>query len=254
MPVFNAGKFFKPALLSIINQTYSNWELIIVDDGCTDGCLDDVPELKDARIKILSDGLNKGLAPRLNEIIDIAKGDYLARMDSDDISHPQRFELQLKHLQSYPHLDLVATRAFIIDKKNNVTGELPFKNTHDEICSKPWLGFYMPHPSWMGKIEWFKKNRYAVPAPYFCEDQELLLRSYLISQFFTLNQYLLSYRTNNAINSKKLYKTRIAFLKVQYQFFVKNHTYGYLVLSLATFAARLAKDSTLKIFHLLKGS
>ena len=129
MPVFNAGEFFKPALLSIINQTYSNWELIIVDDGCTDGCLDDVPELKDARIKILSDGLNKGLAPRLNEIIDIAKGDYLARMDSDDISHPQRFELQLKHLQSYPHLDLVATRAFIIDKNGLVQ--------YAEICATP---------------------------------------------------------------------------------------------------------------------
>lgn len=252
MPVFNAGKFLKPALLSIINQTYTNWELIIVDDGSTDGCFDDLPELNDVRIKVLSDKKNKGIAFRLNEIIDMAKGDYLARMDSDDISHPQRFELQLKHLQSFSYIDLVATRAFTIDKDSKITGELPFKETHNEICARPWLGFYMPHPSWMGKMDWFKKHRYAEPAFYLCEDQELLLRSFSTSKFSTLNQHLLSYRVDNSIN-KKLFKTRVAFFKAQFQYFINNHNYYFLMLACAVLLGRLVKDSTRNVNSFYKG-
>lgn len=252
MPVFNAGKFLKPALLSIINQTYTNWQLIIVDDGSTDGCLDELPELNDARIKVIRDGQNKGIAPRLNEIIDLAHGEYLARMDSDDISHPQRFELQLKHLQSHGYLDLVATRAFIIDNESKITGELPFKESHDEICARPWLGFYMPHPSWMGKMNWFKKHRYAEPVSHLCEDQELLLRSFSTSKFSTINQYLLNYRVNNIVNIKKLFKTRVAFFKVQLQYFINNRNYFFLMLAVLVLLGRLVKDSMRKINILCK--
>ena len=254
MPVFNAGEFLRPALVSIINQTYTNWELVIIDDGSTDGCFGNLPELNDSRIKVLRDGKNKGIAIRLNEIIDIAEGEYFARMDSDDVSHPQRFELQLKHLQSYAHLDLVAARVFTIDKKSKITGELPFRESHDEICARPWIGFYMPHPSWMGTIDWFKKNRYTEPAFYLCEDQELLLRSFSTSKFSTLNQHLLSYRINNTVKIKKLFKTRVAFFDAQLQYFTSKRNYFFLMLAFLVLLGRVVKDSMRKVISLFNGS
>ena len=86
MPIFNAGKHLRLAVLSIIHQTFSSWELLIFDDGSTDNALESLSDLKDPRIRIFSDGLNKGLAVRLNEAIDMARGHYFARMDQDDVS------------------------------------------------------------------------------------------------------------------------------------------------------------------------
>lgn len=242
MPVFNAGVFLKPALNSIINQTYTNWELIIIDDGSSDGCLDNLPELDDSRIKVYRDGKNKGIAPRLNEIIDLAKGEFIARMDSDDISHPQRFELQLGKLQCQPELDLVSARAVTINKQNIITGELPFRETHDEICAKPWLGFYMPHPTWMGRLVWFKKYRYKVPQSYYSEDCELLLRSYESSKFACLPEILFEYRMKNKINWKSQLKARSAVLKLQTSHFYNQGHYLYMVLSSVAFILRITLD------------
>lgn len=254
MPVFNAGKFLKPALLSIINQTYTNWELILIDDGSTDDCLKDLPELFDSRIKLIRDGENKGITIRLNEAIDLANGEFFARMDSDDISHPQRFELQLNKLQDQPELDLLSTRAVIINKQNMIIGNFPFKETHEEICARPWLGFYMAHPSWMGKLDWFKKNRYKEPSLYFCEDQELLLRSFSTSRFSTLNQVLLKYRVSDTLNIKKLFKTRISFFKAQYNFFKYNNNYLFIALAIMVLIFRIIKDNMRKINSLIKRS
>ena len=74
MPVFNGGEFLRPAVLSIVKQTFSDWELLIIDDGSTDGSLETIQDIQDARIRVIKDGLNKGLAARLNEAIDLARG------------------------------------------------------------------------------------------------------------------------------------------------------------------------------------
>ena len=92
MPIYNAGEYLPDAVNSIIAQTYTNWELFIIDDGSTDNAINSVESINDARIKILNDGLNKGLAARLNQAIDLAKGQYFARMDQDDISMPERHQ------------------------------------------------------------------------------------------------------------------------------------------------------------------
>ncbi|MGZ5500902.1 MAG: glycosyltransferase family 2 protein, partial [Nitrososphaeraceae archaeon] len=147
MPVYNAGSYFKPALVSIINQTYTNWELIIADDGCTDGCLEILTAINDPRIIVIRDSMNLGISKRLNQMIGMARGQYFARMDSDDIAHTDRLREQLCMLLENPQLDLIASRANIINN-NVVVGELPFKLTHNEICAKPWFGFYMAHPTW----------------------------------------------------------------------------------------------------------
>jgi glycosyltransferase involved in cell wall biosynthesis len=83
MPVFNAGRFLRPAVLSIIRQTLTDWELLIIDDGSTDGAVDSIADIDEPRIIIVRDGENKGLAARLNEAADRARGKYFARMDQD---------------------------------------------------------------------------------------------------------------------------------------------------------------------------
>jgi glycosyltransferase involved in cell wall biosynthesis len=252
MPVYNAGSFLRPALLSIVNQSYSDWELILLDDGSTDGCFDGVMDvLTDRRIRLVRDGFNRGIAVRLNQIIDMATGCYLARMDADDISYPQRFEEQLFMFESDNTLDLVAARAQKINAKGEVLGELPFRLSHDEICSKPFKGFYLAHPTWMGKIEWFKKYRYAVPAPYLCEDQDLLLRAYTESKFGAVDKILFGYRVRSEVDFSKLFKTRLAFFRCQFNCFLRSKSYMCLTKAGFVFCARVVKDLQSKLCNLI---
>src|SRR3990167_2794091 len=104
MPVYNAGEFLVDAIESIRNQTYTNWELIAVNDGSTDRSLSILKRYarRDKRIKIINLSPNKGLATALNAGLTRAKGFYFARMDADDISMPKRFEKQVEYIDSHP--------------------------------------------------------------------------------------------------------------------------------------------------------
>jgi glycosyltransferase involved in cell wall biosynthesis len=242
MPVYNAGKYLRLAVLSIVRQTFTNWELLIIDDASTDGALQDIADIDDARIRIFQDGGNCGLAARLNEAADMARGRYFARMDGDDASYPERFARQIAALQNDPELDLVATRAITIDENDQAIGLFPFAISHEEICAQPWRGFYFPHPTWMGKIEWFRKHRYTVPGPYFCEDQELLLRSYRDSKFSTIDEVLFAYRVRGKVDQQKLAKTRRTVLNVQLRHFASSNLWLFMLLATATFVAKMSSD------------
>jgi len=172
----------------------------------------------------------------------LARGRYLARMDQDDVSYPERFALQIETLQKNPKINLVAVRAITIDESNAVTGLFPYALSHDKICARPWRGFYFPHPTWMGKIEWFRKHRYSLPGPYFCEDQELLLRTYGESQFGTLDRILFAYRINSKANWRKLTLTRRAACAVQLRHFASLNLWHFALLAAATFIAKMWSD------------
>jgi len=251
MPVYNAGKYLRLAVISIVKQTFTDWELLIIDDGSTDDALQSIADINDSRIQILRDGKNKGLAARLNECIDLARGRYFARMDQDDVSYPMRFACQIKALQNDENLDMVATQAITISSDNQYTGHLPSTSSQQEISAKPWRGFYLPHPTWMGKIEWFRKYRYAEPAPYFCEDQELLLRSYAKSRFNMIGEPLFAYRVRDAINWRKQIKTRLTVLQVQWRFFLNNRQIVYVFLALIVFFGRITADILKTVFWYL---
>jgi glycosyltransferase involved in cell wall biosynthesis len=247
MPVYNAGKYLRLAVLSIVKQTFISWELLIVDDGSTDDALKSIADIDDSRIRILRDGKNKGLAARLNECIDMARGQYLARMDQDDVSYPERFAHQIEALQKKLSLDLVATRVITMDENERLTGVFPYAITHKEICARPWMGFYFVHPTWMGKTAWFRKHRYTSPGPYFCEDQDLLLRSYSNSSFATLDEILFAYRIKSAVNWPKLAKTRRTVLLRQLRQFYRINRWHFVLLSVAVFVARMGIDLLKKL-------
>ena len=241
MPIYNAGQQLRLAVLSVLRQTFRDWELLIIDDGSTDNAVQTITDIDDARIRIIRDGTNKGLAARLNEAIDLARGTYFARMDQDDVAYPGRFAAQVAMLDSRPELDLFAVRAISISDENACLGERPGPSTHEQICAQPWKGFYFPHPTWLGRTEWFRTHRYAQPGPFFCEDQELLLRSYEHSRFATVDEILFGYRVRHKIDGKKQLKTHWTLFQIQWRHFNGAGHYRFASLSLLTLTARLAR-------------
>src|ERR1700761_204383 len=116
MPVFNAQRYVAAAVNSILDQTLGDFELIIVDDGSTDQSTAILRRLagRDGRIRLISRP-NTGYVVALNEALDAARGEFLARMDADDVSLPQRFEKQVQFLQENPDFVLVGTHVTTMD-------------------------------------------------------------------------------------------------------------------------------------------
>ena len=110
MPVHNAQSTLAPAVSSILNQTERDLELIIVDDGSTDGTSKILSNIKDRRVKVVAQATNGGIANALNRAIDLSCGKYLARMDADDESLPERLERQLVVMESQEHIAVLGTQ------------------------------------------------------------------------------------------------------------------------------------------------
>jgi len=109
LPVYNGELYIRSAIESILSQSLGNYELIIIDDGSTDNSIKFIRSYSDDRIKIISHKKNFGLIATLNHGLAIAKGDYIGRMDQDDLSDPKRLEKQLKFLQSSNEIAVVGS-------------------------------------------------------------------------------------------------------------------------------------------------
>jgi len=242
LAVLNGGHDVLPAIQSLLDQSFANWELIVLDDGSTDGTPEALRRLTDPRIRIVVDGLNRGLSARLNQAICLARGRYFARMDHDDVAHPDRLARQVAFLDVNQDVDILATRCLAMSENETIVGEVPFAETHAEICRRPWLGFYMAHPTWMGRTDWFRRHLYADPGPYCCEDQELLLRAHTTSRFHALPQHLMAYRVRDRVSLGRLFRTRLALVRVQAAYFFADRQRVSVLLALAAFALRSALD------------
>ena len=123
MGAYNAASYIEEAVLSILNQSYRNLELIVVNDGSTDNTLSILKSIKDDRLIILENDKNYGLVFSANKGIETAKGLFIARMDSDDISLPERISTQVNYLIDHPEFCGVATRIKLIDAYGNQIGD-----------------------------------------------------------------------------------------------------------------------------------
>ena len=189
IPIYNAEPYLEAAIKSVLVQSYRNWELILVDDGSKDNSFKIAKqyEQQDKRIRVISDGLNRKLPARLNQIIREAKGKYIARMDADDIMHPQRLQRQFEILENHPNIDVLGTNAYVIDENNLVFG-IRYKN-HVGLSKVE----HFIHPTIMGKKQWFLDNPYDEKAIRI-EDAELWYRTKSFSNFMITNEPLLFYR------------------------------------------------------------
>lgn len=242
LPVLNGGHLLSMAVGSIVRQSFSDWELLIIDDGSDDGCTGFLQDLQDDRIILIKDGRNVGLAARLNQGVHLARGKYIARMDHDDVCHRDRLRKQICFLECHPAIDLLATASVVIDSLGRLHGLLPFHREHHQLCASPWKAIYMAHPTWMGRRTWFLQHPYADPAPYRCEDQELLLRAHEHSTYACLADALLAYRVNGDDGRLKRIKTSMALIRMRCGYFWQKRKFFAFVRSASWGIARLVRD------------
>lgn len=207
MPFLNAGAGFRAALQSIQWQTYANWELLLCDDGSSDGSYELAASLDDPRMQVWSDGRRKGLAARLNECLDRTQGELIARMDADDISFPHRLARQVEFLLEHPEVDVAGCSMLIFGEDGAPLGKRTAPVEHEQIVRNPAMGFGLAHPTWMARTAWYGRHRYD-PLALRYEDAELLYRAYPGSRFANLPEALYGYREMRHGFAKRL-RTRV---------------------------------------------
>lgn len=212
IPFYNAEKYLQEAIVSVINQTYKNWNLILIDDGSTDRSLEIARRFANENISIISDGENKGLVCRLNQIVELANGSYYARMDADDIMHFKRIEKQIVFLQNNPLIDVIGSSYYAIDQNSNIVGFRKGNSQPQNVTDILKNGCFA-HPSVMGKTEWFKNNKYDQDWERM-EDLELWLRTFSNSQFRNLDEPLLFYRVFGVPVLKKYIKSNLGIINL----------------------------------------
>jgi len=197
MPVYNAGRYLRPAVESILAQAFSDFELIVVDDGSKDDSLSVLREYeaKDDRVQIISRP-NTGIVGALNDGVAAAQGQFIARMDSDDISTPDRFEKQVAFLREHPECVLVGSQVLLIDPEGaSLSPKWDTEYTHDRIDEAHLKGRWpLVHPTVM-----IRREALTLVGGYrtkfqFLEDLDLFLRLAEVGKLASLKDALLRYR------------------------------------------------------------
>jgi len=206
IPTFNVENFVEEAIRSIMDQTYKNLEIIIVDDCSTDNTYSILLNLAsiDKRIKLFRNTVNKKIVETLNFAISKANGEYFARMDGDDISLPERIESQYKFLLENPEVDLVGLNVIMINEYGEVIQEEKYLENHEDIVRASKYVSPILH-IWLAKKNVYNKLiKYRVPT---VEDYDFILRS--IDNGFKLanvqsSLYLQRIREGNTITASGL--------------------------------------------------
>lgn len=215
----NSEEYLEKSILSVINQTYSNWELLLIDDGSTDSSLKIAKSfLDDSRVSVISDGLNKGLHFRLNELIQMAKGKYFCRMDADDIMMVNRIDTQVQYLLLNENVDVIGSHAYSIDNNDRIYGYRGGSNNSIKSYKEVLFSSMFIHPTVMGKLSWFLDNLYRDYNRM--EDYELWLRTYNSSVFRIQCIPLLFYREFGIPNFSKYFQTKKS--QIKYILFKKD--------------------------------
>jgi glycosyltransferase involved in cell wall biosynthesis len=209
MSVRNGAATVGAAVRSVLQQTLADFELIVIDNGSSDQSGAIVAGFSDPRVHLVREVNTTVFAARLNQAVSLARGEYIARMDADDICFPERLSGQVARLRQDPQLDLIGCGALVFTSGGELIGEMTAGLDHRQIVARPFAGFPLPHPTWCGRAGWFRKNPYNAKLRY-AEDQDLLLRSFRHSRFGGLGEILLGYRQDQ-LALKKLIPGRATF-------------------------------------------
>jgi len=184
----------------VLNQSHQDWELIVVADGSSAKTVDYLRSFRDPRIRVIVHESSRGLAARLNEIARVARGEYLARMDADDIMMPERISHQLATLAA-SGADLVAGRSVIIDEDNAVRAESvlapPTVDLASMFTSTPFI-----HPTVLARTSWFREHPYDETL-LRCQDKALWITSAADTRYFRDAEPVLFYRVAGDLNPAK---------------------------------------------------
>ena len=218
LPVYNAEKYLNDSIKSIINQTYKNFELIIIEDGSTDKSLEIINKFKDNRIKIISHKSNTGLIYSLNEGIKISNGELIARMDADDISLETRFEKQVDFLNLNKDIGICSTWYRVISNSKMVKRE---ETNPLKVKCKLLFGCPIAHPAVMMKKEILSNEKIVYSHEFLhAEDYELWIRLSHITHISNYPEVLLLYRFSpEQVSQKHKDIQRNSIMKAQQKLF-----------------------------------
>lgn len=222
MGVYNSEGTLKESFDSLINQTFQDFEIIVCNDGSKDRTLEILQSYKEVlqdRLTIIVNTTNKGLAYSLNKCLEEAKGEYIARMDGDDIAVRNRFEHQVKYLDDYPKIDMIGCNVLLFDEKGiwgtRTSNKYPKKR--DFLKTSQFI-----HPTIIiRKKVLVNLNGYnAEKTTLRAEDYDLFMKFYAEGfRGMNLQQTLLMYREDSATFKRRSYFNRLDEMKIRYRGF-----------------------------------
>lgn len=225
MPVYNAEKYLSKTLESIKSQTYKNWELFAIDDWSTDKSYSILLDFakKNKRVKVYRNGKHRGVAGAANLALSMIKSDYVARMDADDLMHPERIEKQLKFLKNNADVVVVGSQCILIDKNGQKIGEKKFPVQNADICKMIFRSIPIQQPSMMINRSLLPKDFVAYDkSKNTAEEVELLFKLFKYGKAANLSDFLHFYRLHDENTSlkdpkKTFYLTFLTRLKYAYK-------------------------------------
>jgi glycosyltransferase involved in cell wall biosynthesis len=219
MPVYNSERFLADAINSILNQTFTDFEFLIIDDCSSDNSVNIIKSFSDNRIRFYQNETNLGISKTLNKGIDLAATEWIARMDSDDISYPERLQKQYDFILANPEGALYSCWVRVIDQEKQFIRQDNFKNNYyyynlTFIC---WIY----HPTIVfNKMAVQEVGMYSVP---YAEDFELFWQISRKYKIYNLSEVLLDYR----ITAQSLHQVlkKEEYEKAQKQQLIRNFRY-----------------------------
>ncbi len=222
MGIYNCADVMSSSIDSIINQTFTDWELIMCDDGSADDTYEVALKYveKDPRIKVIKNDKNMRLAYSLNQCLKIAQGEYIARMDADDISLPHRFERQVAYLDEHPEMAVVASRVIVFDETGDkfvrsIAGDYPMRQKVN--LSVPFI-----HPTiMMRKSAYNQVGGYTVSTDTMrAEDLDLWYKFRLAGlDGYNIQEPLLKYHESLNDMKKRSLKAAIGMVKINKKYY-----------------------------------
>lgn len=249
MSVYNGLPYLKEAVDSVLNQTYKNFEFIIVDDASKDKTWQYLKSLKDKRIKLIKNPKNLGLARSLNIALSKAKGEFIARMDADDICLLRRFEIQLNYMINNPKIDICGSWVKLIDEKGEIAGQV-HKPKNDEKIKKmnQWITGLI-HPTWFAKRKVYDKLNGYDPDFDMVEDFDFLNRARHFKMANINNELLLWRSAQNRRSKKDIQEMYLKSFRLRLKYFLEgNFGVFYFPLLIRSFITTYLFPVKLKIY------
>ncbi len=199
LPVHNGARYLESAARSILNQTHRDLELLVLDDGSTDGSGEMAQALGDPRVRVMRSDRNQGLPATLNRGLAAARGEIVARQDADDLSHPRRLELQVAFLQLNPDVGLVGTQAWVIDEHARCIGSVEHACEHESLVWELLFDNAFAHTSVAFRRDLVAKTHggYDTAWPYN-QDYDLWVRLARTTRLANLPERLVAWRSHPA--------------------------------------------------------
>jgi glycosyltransferase involved in cell wall biosynthesis len=195
LPVYNGEMYVREAIQSVLDQTFTDFLLFVIDDGSTDRTLEIVSSFTDARLQIIRFPAHRGLVSALNAGIRESRSEFIARMDADDICMPQRFERQVRFLETHPGVSICGT--WMREFGARVALSRP-PTDPEQVRAGTFFGWVMNHPTMMMRRPFLQQFGPAYNEKFrHVEDLEFLIRASEVTRLANIPEFLMRYRTHD---------------------------------------------------------